>query len=155
MIELTFTRPVWNDSAFSPVTNPVVLNHPVSDEQIDAELDLTSTLITEFVFTDSPVNPDNPAFSSHDLSSIAAFSISGSEWQHIMYIPWGEPDKIIIILGYTVIFGDWDGDSDQELYTTIMPGLMYMNLKENNLFTDRTSSKLPFQPSALPMQLKL
>ncbi|MDP7420905.1 MAG: prepilin-type N-terminal cleavage/methylation domain-containing protein, partial [bacterium] len=130
MIELTFTRPVWNDSAFSPVTNPVVLDHPTSDEKIEAELDLSGTPITEFIFTNSPVNPDNPVFSTHDLSSIAAFSVS-NEYNHIMYIPWGEPDKIIIILGYTVIFGDWNGDSDQELYTTIMPGLMYMNLKEN------------------------
>lgn len=154
IIELVFSKPVQYGACFLP--GPF-LTHPVTGEQLEVEYDLTcyTSNIEEFTFTDFQVEEDEPGFSAHDLSSFAAFTVADAQYKHIMYIPTGYPDTAVIVLGDVQSYGDTNGDGSNEPYSCIIPGRMYMNIKQSNRFYDRSAEEVVFQPASRSMILRL
>ncbi len=154
VIEFTFTRPVEYGACFSP--GPF-LDHPVTGEKVPVEFDLTcyDNNRQEFLFTNSPLTENDPTLADHNLSSIARFTVTNAQYKHLMYISPGEPEKVIVVLGDVQAYGDTDGNGVGESFSTITPGVMYVNLKTVNKFFDRTAEKRIFQPASRPMLLRL
>lgn len=170
VIELIFTRPVWYGyDPWDPVstTYPVAVINPSTGETLPAEADLTGkATIDDFVITNRPVSaamedgyiPEEcfPYLFGFDVYSMYRMDLDTEQGQypHIIYIPWGEPETVRIVLGDVQTIGDSDGDGTMEPLTIITPGEMYLNLDEYNNFIDRSRDMNPMLPASRPMLIK-
>ncbi len=170
IIELTFARPVWyGNKPWNPAhtASPVAVVNPSTGEMLPAEADLTGQItMDDFVITNQVVHGDIEDFEipeeyfpylvGFDVYSMYQMDFDAGEGQysHVIYIPWGEPDTVHLILGDVQTIGDSDGDGVMEPLTIITPGEMYLNLNKDNTFIDRKADMNPVKPSARSMLLK-
>jgi general secretion pathway protein G len=151
MIELTFARPVWYGTFDQSALSQTATDHPYkkdandSPEKIDTEWSATAFKdADDLILLDSPVSPDDTAGQTkHDVGDATSFSANGAI---LVYIPWEEPDKLIVILA----------DVTQAAENpTVVPGTMYLNWGTSGLLNDRSSDEIPVQPASRPIQLRL
>ena len=175
VIELTFARPVFQGAtAFVAATYAAKLTTDV--EYPDAEGNVTGgkctavpvemlitnmTLGTDCVLLKSPVTADDADYDTEQYtyttggtSDVGHFGPGtiGSQ----VYVPWGEPEKILVVLGDVTYLGAANASTGQtDTASSIIPGQMFFNLKAGNGLIDRSSAVTPFQPAARPMPIKL
>lgn len=158
ILELTFARPVWVGAYTKPTAATLAIpaagqpNATPPHVEI-ADIERTIALSADdYVLLTKPIAPANVndagiPDSTDLLANVSDLgAVTGATFAPQAYIPWGEPDKILIVLGDN---------------PTLIPGAQYFNLQGNahsataNTFVDRSTDKVPVQPASRPMQLRL
>lgn len=174
VIELTFARPVFQGTAAfvaatyatklgTDVVYPDALGTPAGTA-VPVEMLITEMVLgTDCTLLKSAVSQDAPVaefqaeqYAITGTADLGLFQAPAGAIASQAYVPWGEPEKILVILGDTTYPGTLNASTGvTDTASSIIPGQMYFNLLTGNGLIDRSSAMTPFQPASRPMPIKL